>query len=716
MYYEHEARTRDPERQPARARRAPTLGAHIARVWRKHREVYGARKIWKQQRREGVAVARYPPGWAWTGPPGYNRGVEANAEQAPASVDEGTALRTILQGTAQATGEQFFRALVRNLARAMGTHGAWVTEYLPEGRRLRALAYWHGDQFVPWESAIDGTPCEAVVTGRQLVHIPDNIIRLFPHASGLREAGGVSYMGVPLLHVDGRVLGHLAVLHTAPLPPEPRLTAVLQIFAARAAAELQRLHTEAEVREREQKLALLVDSAMDAIVELDGALRITRLNPAAERLLQARAEGAVGTEFSACLTADACTKFAQLVEIVAARPRGQRYLWIPGGLRVRPGGGEEVPAEASLSRYEVDGATYHTLILRDLRDRVEAERRIDTLSSETEYLRAELRELQDFEILGRSEGLREVLQDVDRVAASDTAVLILGETGTGKELVARAIHGASRRRARPLVKVNCAAIPAALMESELFGHERGAFTGATARREGRFALADGGTVFLDEVGELNAELQPKLLRVLQEGEFEPVGSSVTRKVDVRVVSATNRNLDEMVRRGTFREDLYYRLNVFPIRLPPLRERGDDILVLAQAFADKSARRVGRPVAPLSEDDGRRLLAYEWPGNIRELANVIERAVLTSRDGRLNLDRALPDTGPRRPGPAPPSATPASPIRTARELEELERMNLLRALEAAGWKVSGPEGAAARLGLHPSTLSSRMKVLGIKRPR
>jgi PAS domain S-box-containing protein len=644
--------------------------------------------------------------------------VEPNVERAPASLDEGTALRTILEGTAQATGEQFFRELVRNLARAMGTHGAWVTEYLPESRRLRALAYWYGDQFVPWESAIDGTPCEAVVTGRQLVHIPDNIIHLFPHVSELRQAGGVSYMGVPLLHVDGRVLGHLAVLHTAPLPPEPRLTAVFQIFAARAAAELQRLHTETEVREREQKLALLVDSAMDAIVELDGALRITRLNPAAERLLQARAAGAVGTEFSACLAADARTKFTQLVEIVAARPRGQRYLWIPGGLRVRPAGGEELPAEASLSQYEIDGATYHTLILRDLRDRVEAERRIDTLSSETEYLRAELRELQDFgEILGRSRGLREVLQDVDRVAATDTAVLILGETGTGKELVARAIHSASRRRARPLVTVNCAAIPAALMESELFGHERGAFTGATARREGRFALADGGTVFLDEVGELNSELQPKLLRVLQEGEFEPVGSSATRKIDVRVVSATNRDLDEMVRRGAFREDLYYRLNVFPIRLPPLRERGDDILVLAQAFADKSARRVGRPVAPLSEDDGRRLLAYEWPGNIRELANVIERAVLTSRDGRLNLDRAIPDTGPRRrPEPAPSSATPASPIRTARELEELERMNFLRALEAADWKVSGPEGAAALLGLNPSTLNSRMKALGIKRPR
>jgi PAS domain S-box-containing protein len=638
--------------------------------------------------------------------------VEVPASRPLGEFDEDTAVRIILEGTAEATGEDFFKALVRKLAQATSTHGAWVTEYLPESRRLRALAFWHGDRFVPWESGIDGTPCEAVVEERRLVHIPDNIFELFPKSGRLRAAGGVSYLGVPLLHTDGRVLGHLAVLHTAPLPMEPRLIAVFQIFAARAAAELQRLRIEQEMRERERKLGLLVDSAMDAIVELDGDFLVTRLNPAAERLLGVAAERtSERVDFLPLLTDDSRAKLLQLAAAVDSRPEGERYLWIPGGLRLRPDTGEEVPAEASLSQYELDGGTYHTIILRNVRDRIEAERRIDSLRGETEYLQQELRELQNFgEILGKSPALMEALQDIDRVAAADTAVLILGETGTGKERLARAIHAASPRRGKPLIKVNCAAIPATLIESELFGHERGAFTGATARRDGRFALADGGTIFLDEVGELPLELQPKLLRVLQEGEFEPVGGTATRRVDVRVVSATNRDLDQMVRAGTFREDLYYRLNVFPIRVPPLRVRGDDIVLLAEAFVAQAARKTGRPVT-LSEDDCRRLCAYDWPGNIRELQNVVERAVLTSRDGRLNLDRALPEsTSRRRPEPAPA----ARAVRTARELEEAERENLLQALEVTGWKVAGADGAAALLGLNPSTLNSRMKALQIRR--
>jgi len=306
------------------------------------------------------------------------------------------------------------------------------------------------------------------------------------------------------------------------------------------------------------------------------------------------------------------------------------------------------------------------------------------------------------------------LNDAQEVAATDATVLILGETGTGKEVIARSIHRTSRRHNKPLIKVNCAAIPATLIESELFGHEAGAFTGATKKRDGRFAMAHGGTIFLDEVGELPLDLQSKLLRVLQEGEFEPVGSSQTRKVDVRVLAATNRDLQRAIGEGKFREDLYYRLNVFPIELPPLRERRGDIGALAGAFVEKFAKSLGRTIEPLSADCIRRLEAYRWPGNVRELQNIIERAVITARDGKLNLDRALPESIGVIAAAGGEAA--AKRVLTAKELEDLERGNIVVALEASDWKVAGANGAATLLGIKPTTLSSRMKALGIERKR
>jgi transcriptional regulator with GAF, ATPase, and Fis domain len=296
-------------------------------------------------------------------------------------------------------------------------------------------------------------------------------------------------------------------------------------------------------------------------------------------------------------------------------------------------------------------------------------------------------------------------------------VLILGETGTGKELVARGIHEASARRSKALIRLNCAAIPESLIESEFFGHEKGAFTGATARREGRFAQADGGTLFLDEIAELPLDLQAKLLRVLQEGEFEPLGATKTRKVDVRVIAATNRSLEEEISDGRFREDLYYRLNVFPIRLPALRERGDDIFLLAEAFGRRFAERMGRRFEQLTDEDKRLLKAYCWPGNVRELQNVIERALIQSSGGKLDLSRAIPyGEGSAEPEALAVGSTASQPERVfnSDELEEFERRNLLRALEMCGWKISGEKGVAALLGLPPSTVSSRIKALGIQR--
>jgi len=632
-------------------------------------------------------------------------------------IDEQAALRAIVEGTATETGERFFAELVRNLCRALGTHGAWVTEYLDDRRRLRALAFWLGDGWVDeYEYDIRGTPCEPVIDGDCLIHIPENVIELYPGDPDLRPLGAVSYMGMPLRDVDGRILGHLAVLDNRPMPEEPQLQELFRIFADRAAAELRRLRAEAEVREREEKLGRLVDSAMDAIIELDSELRVTRVNPATEKVFRCGARRIVGREFAGFLTEEAREKLAALIAELDTRPEDRRYLWIPGGLNARCEEGEPFAAEATLSRFELRRRTFYTLILRNVNDRLQAERTIRALTVEADYLREELRELRNIdEIIGNSEPLLRALRDVSQVADTDATVLITGETGTGKELIARALHNASRRRDKSLIKVNCAAIPATLIESEFFGHVRGAFTGATEKRDGRFALADGGTIFLDEVGELPLDLQSKLLRVLQGGEFEPVGSSKTRKVDVRVVAATNRDLGREVADGKFREDLYYRLNVFPIHVPPLRERGDDIPLLAAAFAEKFARRMGRAVAPLTPECRQRLKAYAWPGNVRELENVIERAVITAREGRLNLDRALPDATAVAAVSATAAEESGGQVRTAEQMQALERDNMVRALESCGWRISGPQGAAHLLGIKPSTFSSRMKALAIERP-
>jgi formate hydrogenlyase transcriptional activator len=322
------------------------------------------------------------------------------------------------------------------------------------------------------------------------------------------------------------------------------------------------------------------------------------------------------------------------------------------------------------------------------------------------------------EILSRSPTIGAILLAVEQVARADASVLITGETGTGKELVARAIHRRSARARRPLVTVNCAALAANLQESELFGHEKGAFTGATQRRDGRFKLADGGTLFLDEVGEMSLDLQAKLLRVLQEGEFEPVGSGRTLRVDVRIVAATNRNLEEMVRASTFRADLLYRLNVFPIHLPPLRERGEDVVLLAEHFARCLAKRSGRAVGLLTAESRRRLMRHDWPGNIRELHNVIERALISSSDGHaLDLQGALPEPAGRPVERATPPMEPETErVLADAEIRQLEKANLERALRASGGKLSGKGGAAALLGLKPSTLASRLRALGIQPPR
>src|SRR5213596_505288 len=305
------------------------------------------------------------------------------------------------------------------------------------------------------------------------------------------------------------------------------------------------------------------------------------------------------------------------------------------------------------------------------------------------------------QVIGNSPALEEVLEQVERVAPTDSTVLIQGETGTGKELIAHAIHNISSRCGRPFVRLNCAAIPLDLLESEIFGHERGAFTGAIAQRIGRFELADKGTLFLDEVGDIPLELQPKLLRVLQEQEFERLGSTRTRRVHVRVVAATNRNLDEMVAAGTFRNDLYYRLNVFPITVPALRERAEDIPALVRYFVQKFARRMKKRIESIPADAMAALCRYAWPGNVRELENAIERAVILTSGLALRV-------------PASEFPTRVVPPSGDGTLEATEREAVVRTLRETNWVLGGPHGAAARLGLKRTTLQSRMRKLGIRR--
>jgi formate hydrogenlyase transcriptional activator len=313
-------------------------------------------------------------------------------------------------------------------------------------------------------------------------------------------------------------------------------------------------------------------------------------------------------------------------------------------------------------------------------------------------------------IVGNSPALEAVLEQVERVAPTDSTVLIQGETGTGKELIAQAIHNVSRRYGRPYVKLNCAAIPFDLLESELFGHERGAFTGAIAQKVGRFELADKGTLFLDEVGDIPLALQPKLLRVLQEQEFERLGSGQTHRVDVRLVAATHRNLEEMVKRNEFRSDLYYRLNVFPIALPPLRARREDIALLVSHFVEVFSRRMAKQISNIPQETLDAFTSYSWPGNVRELQNLIERAVIRSDNGVLA--NPLPTLDANLVGANLPNTNLVGPTRT---FKDSQRTLILQALQAAGWIIGGPDGAAARLALKRTTLIAKMKKLGISRP-
>jgi formate hydrogenlyase transcriptional activator len=376
-------------------------------------------------------------------------------------------------------------------------------------------------------------------------------------------------------------------------------------------------------------------------------------------------------------------------------------------------------ASTNPHQYTTEDAAFLSQVAKQLSLAVENLKAYEEIASlkakleiENTYLQDEIRREHNFEeILGNSPELLKLLDRVESAAPTDANVLIIGETGSGKELIARAIHSRSKRKSSPLVKVNCGAIPSGLVESELFGHVKGAFTSASERRIGRFELANNGTLFLDEVGELPLETQVKLLRVLQEQEFEPVGSNRTIKVNVRIIAATNRDLEKTVQSGGFRSDLYYRLNVIPLQVPGLRDRPSDIPQIVMAFLLQSAKRMGKPIQSVSQETMRLLVDYSWPGNIRELQNVIERGVVLSKSSTLKLGS---DFLPIEAAEAPTEPAPNAERTVGDSLEEVQRQHILRVLAKTDWVISGPGGAGAILNLHPNTLRSLMTRLGIKR--
>ncbi|MDO5981238.1 sigma 54-interacting transcriptional regulator [Flavivirga spongiicola] len=457
------------------------------------------------------------------------------------------------------------------------------------------------------------------------------------------------------------------------------------------------------------KMSGLIDGAMDAIIMFNDDFRIVLTNPSANTLL----ENDDSLQRNVLFFFDESS--ASLIESIVKAEDDKKSInkYLSNIVKVIGSNNTETLNEGTISKYGTDTKTFYTLILRNIEERLVAEDKINLLTKQTQYLAEEIQELtSSYGIIAEDKSMKDALNLIHQVAKTNATVLINGETGTGKELVARAIHKESNRNDKPLIRINCGAIPANLIESELFGHEKGAFTGATVSRKGRFLLADKGTIFLDEIGEMPLELQPKLLRIIQEGEFDPVGSSETIKVDVRIIAATHRNLFEFSKEGKFREDLYYRLNVFPIEVPALRSRGNDVCLIADEMITQFSKKLNKPIVKLSETDKSLLTSYKWPGNVRELQNLIERAVIVSQNGIINWHSIIPrDQDPKNITQEPAKEK----ILTSKELVILEKENILKALKQTRWKISGNNGAAALLQLPSTTLASRIKALGIERP-
>jgi PAS domain S-box-containing protein len=608
--------------------------------------------------------------------------------------------------------QQIAAATLRHLHSLIPCCRASVAVFdLPRGTGT-IIASWDGGEAQPVDGAV--IPIEAFGVREELqAGLVGSLRSLGPHhhMTDTITAGAPSTIHVPLL-ADGDLIG---VLNASSIDGQMFDRQAVEI-AQEVAGSLAVAMRQAQLRERveryaneledrviartadlersENRLAAVLNALPDLVFVVNDEGRYVEILTSREDLLYRAAEEMKGQRFHDVLPASVADAHLRLVQQTLETRSSQRLEY---SLRVLAGE-RWFEGRTGLLGVLVDGRPAVAFIARDVTDR----KRAEELESQNIYLREEISVERSYgEVVGESAAMRKVFKAIGMVADTESTVLVFGETGTGKELTARAIHNLSRRRHGVMVKVNCAALPSGLAESELFGHERGAFTGAVQQKKGRFELAHNGTIFLDEVGELSADVQVKLLRVLQEQEFERLGSTRSTKVNVRVIAATNRDLQEEVARGRFRSDLFYRLNIFPIHLPALRERKPDVPLLGTHFAREFARRMGKPVRGIEANAMARLMAYDWPGNVRELANVLERAVILC-DGPSILESHLGVLGrDRREAGAFPT------------LEEVERQHIIRALAQTGGVLAGPQGAARLLGMRRSTVWSRMKKLGIE---
>jgi formate hydrogenlyase transcriptional activator len=659
--------------------------------------------------------------------------------------DPNQMLRIISEGTAAVVGGDFFRSLAYHIIISIGIRYAIVTECANLSKtRVRTLVYIERDQFLDnFEYDLSGTPCEIVMKGENYYCTAD-LDLLFPQDIGVK-----SYFGVPIFLSNGEIMGHIAIFDTQPLVVSEQKLNILKIFASRAGAEIERKRKDELLHENilqyksifdfspvglceedfsevkvfieqlkekyREPLSTIFNQYPDEIFNAWKRIKRIRVNRAQLNVFEVDSETAYSDymqERYMPLPAQALlvkfdsgiTEFEVETEIIS-KLGNKRALKVK---RIIMPGAESSWSKSLISCIDITPLKTTEANLKKALEEVQT--LSGRLEAENVYLQQEIKLDHNFEeIVSKSEIFKQVLEKIELVADTDATVLILGESGTGKELIARAIHSISRRSKRPLVKVNCAALPANLIESELFGHEKGAFTGALNQKIGRFELADGGTLFLDEIGEMPLDLQSKLLRVLQEGEFERVGGAKTLTVDVRVIAATNRDLQTSVDSKEFRADLYYRLNVFPIFSPPLRSRKEDIPVLVNHFIKKYGVRFGKKITTVPKQVLEALMAYHWPGNVRELENIIERGLIVSKSTVLEAGEWLPKS---LGSIALPEKQPEEKVNNGKSLHDVERHHIIEVLQKTNWKIRGEDGAAKILKLNPTTLEARMKKLGI----